>query len=138
MIYILTTCCIVLGICYHVMQKIRSLRIKFPLFQASKIWTTFFGEEWDTLIVSFLSWVVFELATYITIYNNVKLPMWFTNWAVFILAAVWGYAGQRLAYKYLGTAENVLNKNVDDLKRKYGADAVDQATEEEAKKNQAG
>lgn len=114
--YILTTILIVLGVGFHIMQKIRTLRLKFPEFVPKRILGTFFMEEWDSLIVSFICWIVFELAIYITIRNGVQIPAWFDNWGMYVLALVWGYAGQRIAYKYLGTAEEVLNKKADQLK----------------------
>lgn len=120
MIYLLTTAFIIIGVCYHILQKVRALRIQFPLFGASKIWATFFSEEWDTLLASALGYATFEIAVYITLWNKVVLPVWFSNIGVYVLAAVWGYAGQRLAYKYLGTAESVLSERADTIKKKYG------------------
>lgn len=117
MIYILTTILSFLGICFHVMQKIRALRTSYPQFGVKKIFGTFFTEEWDTLGVSFLCWIVLELAIYITLLNKVKIPAWVMNWGVFLLALVWGYCGQRIAYKYLGTAEDVLEKKAEDLEK---------------------
>lgn len=116
MIYILTTILCGLGICFHIMQKIRILRTKFPEFVFKRIWGTFFTEEWDTLFVSFICWLVLELAIYIVLYNKVHIATWFAMWGIYVLALVWGYCGQRIAYKYLGTAEEVLEKKADDLK----------------------
>lgn len=118
--YILTSILIILGVGFHVMQKIRILRTKFPEFSPKKIIATFFTEEWDSLIVSFLVWLVYELGIFIPTYNGVKFPFWWEMIGVYVAALVLGYCGQRVAYKYLGTAEEVLEKKADDLK-KFGA-----------------
>lgn len=110
MIYILTTICFFLGAMYLCLQKISSLRKKFPMFEAKKIISTFFGEEWDTMFLSFICYITLELAIFITIYNKVKLPPWAFNWVVYVIALVWGWGGTRLCYKWLGTAEDVLDK----------------------------
>lgn len=113
MVYILTTVLMLVGILFHVMQKIRQLRIKFPELAPNRVLKTFFGEEWDSLIVSFLVWLVYVLWIYISIRNNYKLPTWYDMYGIYGLALVLGYCGQRVAYRYLGTAEKVLQKRVD-------------------------
>lgn len=113
MIYILTTILTVCGVMFHVMQKVKHLREKFPTLTASGIWKTFMFEEWNTLIVSFLVWLVHQLSIFICIYHNVTLPMWYKLWGVYALALALGYCGQRVAYKYLGTAEKILEKRAE-------------------------
>lgn len=114
-----------IGILFHVMQKVRVLRLKFPQLAPIRIWKTFFGEEWDSLIVSFLVWLVYEIWIYLSIVNQFKLPAMYKMYGIWLLALVLGYCGQRVAYRYLGTAEKVLQKR---------ADVID-AKNEEAKNN---
>ena len=110
MIYILTTACILIGIGYHVMQIVKGLRKRYPDFGISEVFKTFFREEWDSLIMSGMGLFAFELWIFISRVTGIELPDWYFDWGVYAIAAVWGYAGQRLAYKYLGTAEEVLSK----------------------------
>ena len=114
-----------IGILFHVMQKVRVLRLKFPQLAPIRIWKTFFGEEWDSLIVSFLVWLVYEIWIYLSIVNQFKLPEMYKMYGIWLLALVLGYCGQRVAYRYLGTAEKVLQKR---------ADVID-AKNDEAKNN---
>lgn len=113
--YILTIVLLIIGIAYHVMQTISKLRNKFPDLKPNTIWSTFFLQEWDSLIVSFLGVAVFEVALFVIKYNAIPLPSWLDNWGIYAFAAVWGYAGQRLAYKFLNTGEVVLEKKSDQL-----------------------
>lgn len=105
----------IVGILFHVMQKIRILRDKFPQFNPNQVVKTFFGEEWDSLIISFLVWLVYEIWIYISMMHNLGLPMWYKLYAIYALALVLGYSGQRIAYKYLGTAERILEKRAEKL-----------------------
>lgn len=111
--YILTSILMLVGILFHVMQKVRQLKIQFPELAPHRVWKTFFGEEWDSLIVSFLVWLVYELWLYISIKNGFRLPNWYDMYGMYGLALVLGYCGQRVAYRYLGTAEKVLQKRAD-------------------------
>lgn len=115
MTYILTSLLMVCGILFHVMQKIRALRTKFPSCNPNQVVKTFFAEEWDSLFVSLVVWLVYEIFIYISILNNYSLPMWYKLYGVYGLALVLGYSGQRLAYKYLGTAEKVLEKKAEQI-----------------------
>jgi len=115
--YILTTVLFVIGVLFHVMQQVRQLRIKFPEFSFARIWKTFMAEEWDSLCVSFLVWLVYELTLYIIRVNETAIPQWVETWGMYALALTLGYCGQRLAYRYLGTAEKVLQKKVDDISK---------------------
>ena len=113
MIYILTSILMMIGIMFHVMQKVRLLRNKFPDFAPMRIWKTFASEEWDSLGVSFLVWLVYELWIYISIKNVYVLPTWYQMYGIYALALILGYCGQRIAYRYLATAEKVLQKRAD-------------------------
>lgn len=116
--YILTIAAFILGVGYHVMQKIRKLRVSFPEFDSKTIKNTFLKEEWDSLMTSAIVMFTFELAHYIIHVNQIKIPEWVDNWGIYVLALVLGYAGQRVAYAYLGTAEKVLLKKAQDLENK--------------------
>ena len=118
MTYILTTILMLIGVLFHVMQKVRQLRVKFPELSPARVWKTFFGEEWDSLIVSFLVWLVYELWIYLSILHHYKLPAWYSMYGIWGLALVLGYCGQRVAYRYLGTAEKVLQKRADIIEQK--------------------
>jgi hypothetical protein len=114
--YFLTLLLLLVGIGYSVMQSIGKLRTKYPVFDFKTIWSTFFKEEWDSLIRSGLGVVAFEISLFCAKYFGLKIPIWPHTFIMLGLAFVWGYAGQRLAYKYLGTAESVLEKKADLLK----------------------
>jgi hypothetical protein len=118
MIYLFTTILFLLGVGYHVMQKIMELRAKFPELGFKVIFGTFFKQEWDSLLRSFLVYCTLELSLVIISMAQAKMPPWWDKYfAPYILALVLGYAGQRLAYKYLSTAEGVLAEKSDELKK---------------------
>lgn len=119
--YILTSILMLVGILFHVMQKVRQLKIQFPELAPVRVWKTFFSEEWDSLIVSFLVWLVYELWLYISVINGFRLPNWYDMYGMYGLALVLGYCGQRVAYRYLGTAEKVLQKRADVIEEKKTA-----------------
>ena len=108
MMYILTSVMIFLGIAFFAMGEVKKLRAKYPDFPPKKIGVTFLSEEWNTLIVSVLCWLVYELAIFVAYYNGFPIPEWLEMWGVYAIAIVWGYGGSRLIYKYLGTAEKVI------------------------------
>lgn len=116
--YILIFFSALLGTGFHVMQKINQQRIEFPQFKPTEIWTNFLKEEWDSLIVSALILIAQELAVFIIQYNGVKLPVWVDNWGMYIISCVISYGGQRLAYKYLNTSVDALEKKADTINNK--------------------
>jgi hypothetical protein len=102
------------------MQKINELCNKNPTKTQKDVIKTFWHEDWDTLTVSgivlFLNIVVhFIMHTYAEhiIIQNQNYHLW-----SFGIALTLGYAGQRLIYKYLGSAEKFLDSksNIDKLK----------------------
>lgn len=113
--YVLISVVFVLGTAFHVMQKVMTLRKKFPTLGFGKIWGTFIGEEWDSLMVSTLLLAVVNLFLYIKFYNEWVFPAWLENWGLYTITLVVGYSGQRIAYRYLGTAEKVLEKRADSI-----------------------
>lgn len=108
-----------LGTAFHVMLKISGLRKNFPDFKFSVIWSTFFQQEWDSLMVSVLIIIANELILFIAIYNGIALPVWFDTWGMYVLALIEGYGGQALAYKWLNTAQKVLEDKADSVKGKF-------------------
>lgn len=114
MTYFITTILFALGVGYHVMQVIQRLRRKFPDKGFREIFDTYFREEWDSLIRSGLVWATYELFLFVLDKSEAVMPLWWEKYfAAYALAVVLGYAGQRLAYKYLGTAEKVLSEKAE-------------------------
>lgn len=113
--YKLTIFLMLLGVAYHVMSCISKLRKKFPELGVKTVWNTFINQEWDSLIVSALGIIVFETLLYSTHHSEFKMPNWLHDYGIYVLALVWGYAGQRLSYKFLQTGEAVLEKKAEQL-----------------------
>ena len=104
-----------LGISFNAMQMIMAFGNKFPNETRKGIIQIFFKEDWDTLIVSGLVLALNLTAQFI--FDYYEIP--FTKNENYILYAfgtafVLGYAGQRMIYKYMGTAEKFLDKQVMD------------------------
>lgn len=118
--YFLTTVLMIIGIALHVMSKISALRKRFPELSPKTVLDTFFKEEWDSLIVSGLVLVLAEIILYTTVSNGVKFAPWFDMYGMYGMAVLWGYAGQRLAYKFLSTGESVLEKKAEQIKDSNG------------------
>ena len=97
------------------MQKIAALKNKFKELGFKTIWNTFFKEEWDSLIISFLVLGVSLISLYIIDLNNIVLPHWTDMWGIYAIFLVLGYSGQRLAYKYLTTAEKALDRKIEEI-----------------------
>ena len=103
-----------LGIGFHVGQKIVSLGNTYPEKGRVEVVRVFFREDWDTLFISTLVLLLNEMihviingyANYITQYTNFYLYS-------FGAALLLGYAGQRLVYKFFGSAEKFLGDQID-------------------------
>lgn len=106
----------IIGVGFDVMRKITKLRKKFPQFGFGTVWKTFFGQEWDSLMVSVLVLLFQETALIIIAYNEIKLPPWFDAWGMYVLSLALNYSGQRTAYHFLNTSESVLKSKADELK----------------------
>lgn len=105
-----------LGVSFHVGQKIVSLGDKFPEKNVNEIGKTFWKEDWDTLLISFLI-IMLDLGTHFTLhYLKIELPAeeWYWKVMPYAAALILGYAGQRLVYKWFGSAEEFLDKQVTD------------------------
>ncbi len=112
MIYFLTSIALLLGVLFHIMVKIMGYKKQFPTLTFNSIWGTFFKEEWDSLMVSALVWGVVELAIFIINYQQIDIPTWL-QWGIFPIALLMGYQGQRIAYKFLNTASDALEKKAE-------------------------
>jgi ABC-type spermidine/putrescine transport system permease subunit I len=110
-----------LGISFHVMQKIITLGDKDKTKSRSEIVSIFLSEDWDTLFVSLLvliTCMVFHFSAnyyYPESMNKiVEIPILNIDVPIVILlliaSFVIGYAGQRLVYRWLGSAEKYLDK----------------------------
>lgn len=112
--YLLVFILQLLGIGFHVGQKIVSLGNTYPQKTWKEILTVFFSEDWDTLFISALVLILNECAHfiidgyahYLTEYPNFYLYSFGT-------ALLLGYAGQRLVYKFFGSAEKFLGNQID-------------------------
>lgn len=105
-----------LGIGFHVMQKISALGDKFPEKTVPEIRGIFWKEDWDTLVgsalVLALNLVVhYIIEEYTDLAETVAYYILYAFGAAFIL----GYAGQRMIYKWLGSAEKKLTEKGDNL-----------------------
>ena len=114
MIYILIVILQLLGISFHVMQKVVTLGDKFPEKTVRQIFLTFWQEDWDTLMISGLI-LLLDVVAHFVIFDFLHIPLppeWYWQIGPFVIALVMGYAGQRLIYKWFGSAEQFLDKQV--------------------------
>jgi hypothetical protein len=119
MTFILVIAIFLLGVGFHVTQTVDRLRKKFPQFGIGEIMETYFKEEWNTLIRSFLVMCTYLLFLFILSTAQVNMPIWWDKYLVpYGLSLILGYAGQRLIYKYLSTAEKALENKADNLNSK--------------------
>lgn len=116
--YLLIIALQLLGIGFHVMQKVISLGATYPQDGPAVVFKAFFKEDWDTLGVSGLVLLLNLVVHYIL---NRYAPGLSTvpNYDLynFGVALVLGYAGQRVVYKYLGTAEKLLDRKSDNINK---------------------
>lgn len=111
------TCCCFLGFSFSVMYHVRKLKKKYPLYSFKEIWGTFANEEWDSFFVSVLIWLSFELAYFIVIYAELKLPAWIDSWGMYVIPFLVQYGGQELAYSILNTSKDVLQKKTEQMSK---------------------
>ena len=108
-----------IGISLSVLQKIKAIDLKYPDFSKHQIWIVFWDEDWTTLfgsaIVLCLNLVVhFVLKTYTPDFESITMMGVPYIIFAFAVALVLGWGGQRLIYKWLGSAEKALDKKVED------------------------
>jgi hypothetical protein len=114
MIYTLTIILFLIGVLFHAMVKVTGYKKQFEKLTFLTIWRVFFNEEWDSLLVSILVLSVTELSIFIINYTDMVIPDWL-NWGIYPIALVLGYQGQRIAYKFLNTATDVLEKKAESV-----------------------
>lgn len=104
-----------IGIGLHVAQKVREIDKRSLTDTPREVLAIFFQEDWITLFISGLV-LVLNLVAHFILENYSTLPATVEYFDLygFGIAFVLGYAGQRLIYKYLGTAEEMLTKRVND------------------------
>ena len=107
-----------LGIGFHVGQKITSLNTLYkeqPIF----ILKLFISTDWPTLFVSSLV-LLTDLGAHFVL-DYVGADPFTDGWwrvAPFGLALFLGYAGQRVVYKLFGTTEKMLDKQIGQIESK--------------------
>ena len=112
MIYFLTTVSLLFGVLFHIMVKVMGYKKTFPTLSFKSIWGTFFKEEWDSLMVSAIILGVVELAIFIINYQQITIPDWM-QWGIYPISLLMGYQGQRIAYKFLNTASDALERKAE-------------------------
>ena len=108
-----------IGIGLSVLQKVKSIDDKYPDFTKSQIWGVFWDEDWTTLLGSGLVLTLnlvthFIVQTYAPHFEEITIMGVPYIIAALGIALVLGWGGQRLIYKWLGSAEKVLDKKVND------------------------
>jgi len=103
-----------LGIGFHVGQKIISIGNAFPDKTVSDVVKVFWKEDWDTLAISGLVLLLDEMIHFI-INGYAGYITGFPNFYLYSFGAglLMGYAGQRLVYKFFGSAEKFLGDQID-------------------------
>ena len=107
-----------IGIGFHVAQKVKALDAKYPEKSIREIFNTFLDQDWVTLFISALIIVLDLMVHFIldTYTPDIRKGVNYYVLYAFGIALFLGYAGQRLIYKYLGKAEEILDKQADKLK----------------------
>ena len=110
----------VLGIGLNVAKKVLQIDKKSPDDSLGEVILVFWNSDRITIFISTLV-LVFNLVAHYIIGNYAEsiteIPYY--ELISFGIAFVLGYAGQNLIYKYLGTAEQVLDKKADVLRDRY-------------------
>lgn len=111
--YFLIFLCYFIGAAYRTLSGIGNLRKKFPDLSASGIKKTYFTEEWNTMIATALGLVAVLLAYFILQYKHVILSgIYGSWWFIYVAALFFGWGGDKIAYKYLGSTEEALNRKI--------------------------
>ncbi len=108
-----------LGIGFHVGQKVISIGDKFPNETPSSVIKTFWKEDWDTLAISGLV-LLLDIGMHYTMWY-IGIDPFAEGWwkaAPFGIALFLGYAGQRVVYKFFGTTEKMLDKQINNFEQK--------------------
>lgn len=113
--YIILFMASVFGVAFHVAFKLIDLGNKFPSITRKEIGITFLKEEWDSLCLSGVI-ALFMLFIHYVIHNyaqDIVQFKWFELTYIGV-SIIMGYQGQRLLYKWLGSAADFLDKKVTD------------------------
>jgi hypothetical protein len=113
--YLLLIAFQLIGIGFHVMQKIIKLDDDHVGINRKQVFKIFFDEDWDTLVVSALILlshllVHYVIDTYTPDFRAVNYYILYSFGAALML----GYLGQRWVYKVLGSAEKKIDILVGD------------------------
>lgn len=124
--YIFILGCQIFGIAFHIGKKIYDLDKKYPEMTFKQIFLQFFEIEWSSLLISVIVLCADLFVHGIIDYYDMPIekssfviPV--LNWNVsyiaanFILAGLLGFAGQSIAYKYLGKAEEYALSKADKI-----------------------
>jgi hypothetical protein len=105
----------VLGVAFHVMQKIIKLDDDHKGITRRQVFALFFDEDWDTLAVSGLIFLLHLAVHYVidTYTPDFRAGINFYILYVFASAFMLGYLGQRAVYRWLGSAEKRIDSFVD-------------------------
>lgn len=113
--YIIIIILQIIGVGFHVGQKIVGLGDKFPEKTKREIFAVFWKEDWDTLGVSVFVLMLNLVAHFVTCrYLPVVADWEYFEVSSFAVALILGYAGQRKIYKWLGSAEQFLDKKIEE------------------------
>ena len=105
-----------IGIGFHALEKVAELDKKYPQFSMKEVFAAFFNEDWNTLLMSGLVLALNVVTRFIAeryapqFTGNQTTELWW-----FGISLVLGYAGQRLVYRFFGSAEKFLNKQADKI-----------------------
>lgn len=113
--YLIITALQLLGISFHVMQKVIKIGDDHPEMKQREIFGIFFKEDWDTLTVSGLIIVADLLVHYIIDSYTPEFRAGINFYILYAFGAAFmlGYLGQRMVYKWLGSAEKFIDKKVE-------------------------
>ena len=103
-----------LGVGFHVVQQVSDIDNRHPEVSRREVFEIFFKNDWDTLIGSALVLFLHIIIHYI-VENYAPEVKSMKNYILysFGFALVMGYGGQKIVYKYLGSAEKFLDDKID-------------------------
>lgn len=116
--YLLTSFGFILCVALFVMREISKLKDNYKELSKGEIFSAFFKEEWDSLIVSGIVLICWNLFLFICQYNEIKFYPWFDKVGMYAISAALGFAGQFLAYKALSTVVGLLDQKMNQIKQK--------------------
>ena len=111
--HILLAALYLLGATYQVMREIARLRKMNTALRPVEVFRTYYQEEWNTLIVSGLGLLTVQLFFFIIHFKGYELPGWLHQWGIYPLSLVAGYGWHRIVYKWLGSTEAAIIKQID-------------------------